>query len=143
MDNVSLEQLSFLGGLLIAGYTILTALVAVISSYVMVKVRLGKLEESLEKFDKFVRGVLFQPDGQTNLMPRSACGEMREGCQNTMKQGFENVNANLVEFDRKREESKSALLALFTKLNESILKHEAWHEGKEDRKEGKDDDNTG
>ncbi len=146
MEILTLKDLSLLLGILVAAYTLLTALIALVTSYVMVKARLKQLEEdkrdiktsieklantnkeAIEKLDSFFRGVLFQPDGQTNLMPRSACADAREGCQNTIKDGFADLKADLAAMDKKREDSKSALLGLFTKVSQDLLKHQAWHE---------------
>lgn len=144
-----LQSISLIIGILIGAYTLLTALIALIASYFMVKYRLNKLEEdkveleqsiekmrteitaALKEVEKFFKGVLFQPDGQTTLMPRSACGEARESCQNTMQKGFNDLAEKLVDFDKKREDSKSALLGLFSKLNKSLMRIEAREEAAE------------
>lgn len=137
-----LEKLSLLVGVLIGAYTLMTALIAVITSYVMVKFRLQRLEDDRQKLEgkqekikedsekakdelyTYIRSTLFQPDGETVLMPRSACGKEREKCQQTMQSGFKDLKKDLKAMDEKREDSKSALLGLFTKLNKTIYQLE-------------------
>lgn len=137
---VGLSQVSMLLGVLIGAYTLLTALIAFVTSYALVKFRLKNLEDDradirgdikalktevtdgLKGLEAYFRGVLFQPDtGETILMPRAACDRERAQCQNTMDDGFKNLTKELSKMDEKREESKSALLSLFTKLNETII----------------------
>jgi hypothetical protein len=127
-------------GVMIGAYTLLTALIAFVTSYALVKFRLKKLEEDREdikteikalrndltdgmkNLEIYFRSLLFEKDtGENILMPRKVCVMEREKCQNTMDAGFAKMSSELEEMDRKREESKSALLALFTKLNETLI----------------------
>jgi len=136
----TLSNVSMLLGVIIGAYTLLTALIAFVTSYALVKFRLKKLEEdradirsdikemnkgltgAVKDLERYVKGVLFQPDtGETILMPRASCAVEREKCQSTMDAGFSRLSKDLKAMDEKREESKSALLALFGKLNETII----------------------
>jgi hypothetical protein len=135
-----LSNISVILGIMLGAYTLLTALIALVTSYALVKFRLKKLEEDKEdikteikalrgdltlgmkNLEVYFRGLLFEKDtGENILMPRKVCVAEREKCQTTMDVGFKKVSKELANMDKKREDSKSALLALFTKLNETLI----------------------